>query len=298
MKPLKSKEDVPEAIISFINMLELHTGNKCKLARSDCARELMFGRLKKYFQTKGIRHGLSPPRTPQSNGFIERAIKSAKYFSRTMRIQANLPIEFWAEMVHTAVYIINRMVNSNSMEKTPFEFIFKKKPNLSHLRIIGCDAYYHVPEQVSINGKGRKGILVGYDDVSNFYRVYDSEQRRLKIVKNVIFDETPVFKPGSFIQIENNQEQDGNVPDDPSYDDGVGDENGTTHKVENERVREEVPNTPRVNLSPNSPRKLRPREEIKKPFWQKHFITSARACVMKSDIIIPKSYSQAKQTPE
>jgi hypothetical protein len=59
---------------------------------------------------------------------------------------ASLPIELWAEASNTAVYIKNGVVSRSREGKTPFEIWKGIKPNLSHLRVFGADAYVHVPK--------------------------------------------------------------------------------------------------------------------------------------------------------
>ena len=55
--------------------------------------------------------------------------------------------EFWAEVVDTACYLVNRSPSSALEDKTPQEVWTGKKPSLSHLRVFGCDAYLHVPKE-------------------------------------------------------------------------------------------------------------------------------------------------------
>ena len=45
----------------------------------------------------------------------------------------------------TANYLLNRVPNKRN-KKTPYEFWFKKKPNLSHLRVWGCRAVVRLTE--------------------------------------------------------------------------------------------------------------------------------------------------------
>jgi hypothetical protein len=49
--------------------------------------------------------------------------------------------EFWAEVVGTTCYLVNRSPSSTLDDKTPHEVWFGKKPSLQHLRVFGCDAY-------------------------------------------------------------------------------------------------------------------------------------------------------------
>jgi hypothetical protein len=52
--------------------------------------------------------------------------------------EKNLPNYFWAEVVATAVYIMNRIPTTVVHGMTPEEKFIGKKPDLSHLRMFGC----------------------------------------------------------------------------------------------------------------------------------------------------------------
>jgi hypothetical protein len=55
--------------------------------------------------------------------------------------------ELWAEAVGTACYLVNRSPSSVLDDKTPQEVWIGKEPSLTHLKIVGCDAYVHVPKE-------------------------------------------------------------------------------------------------------------------------------------------------------
>jgi hypothetical protein len=53
------------------------------------------------------------------------------------------------EIADTVVYLKNRSPTS-AVATTPYELWHGKKPDLSHLRIIGSTAYVHVPKEKRI----------------------------------------------------------------------------------------------------------------------------------------------------
>ena len=52
----------------------------------------------------------------------------------------DLPLSYWGYALETTAFILNR-VPSKTVETTPYELLFGKKPKLSFLRVWGSDAY-------------------------------------------------------------------------------------------------------------------------------------------------------------
>ncbi|GJT36334.1 retrovirus-related pol polyprotein from transposon TNT 1-94 [Tanacetum coccineum] len=66
--------------------------------------EVQFG---EFCNVNGITHNFSAPRTPQSNGIVERKNKKLQEMSRTMLNEQSLPQKFWCNTVDTSTYILN-----------------------------------------------------------------------------------------------------------------------------------------------------------------------------------------------
>jgi hypothetical protein len=76
--------------------------------------------------------------SPQQNGVAERKNRHITKITCAMLNEKNLPNYFWAEVVATAVYIMNRIPTTVVHGMTPEEKFIGKKPDLSHLRMFGC----------------------------------------------------------------------------------------------------------------------------------------------------------------
>ncbi|XP_070032833.1 uncharacterized protein [Nicotiana tomentosiformis] len=63
--------------------------------------------------------------------------------ARTMLLSSKPPHSFWAEAVNTTCYIINRCMTRPLVEKTPYELLKERKPNVYHLREFGCKCFVH-----------------------------------------------------------------------------------------------------------------------------------------------------------
>ena len=81
-----------------------------------------------------------PPGTPQHNGVSERHNRTLLDIVQSMMFLTDLPLLFWDYALETAAFTLNR-APSKSVEKTLYELWFGKKPKLSFLKVLGCDAY-------------------------------------------------------------------------------------------------------------------------------------------------------------
>ena len=66
-----------------------------------------------------------------------------------------------------------------------------KKPEVSHLKIFGCLVYVHIPKEkrTKLDPSGKKGIFVGYCEVSQAFMIYISGFHHIDISRYVTFDE-------------------------------------------------------------------------------------------------------------
>jgi len=66
-----------------------------------------------------------------------------------------------------------------------------KKPNVSHLRVFGCIAYVHVPDEKrsKLNPKAEKCIFIRYSLEQKGYKCFNLSTRKLQVSRNVVFDD-------------------------------------------------------------------------------------------------------------
>ena len=97
--------------------------------------------------------------------------------------EKNMPHHFWAEAVNTALYIMNRTPTTVVHDVTPKEKHTNTKPNFSHLKVFGCIAYVHVPDEFrrKLEPKAEKCIFVGYSLQQKGYRCYNPVTCELRV---------------------------------------------------------------------------------------------------------------------
>lgn len=173
---LKHKNEVFQKFIEFASRRENEINAKIKYVRTDNGGEFINNLFNEYFKEKGIKHEKTTPYTPQSNGLAERTNRTLLDKARTLLIESQLPLKFWAEAA-TAEYVNNCCPNKSS-NKTPMELWNKKKPSVAHFRIFGCTVYFHVDksQRNKLQPKSRCGIFLGYSRSRKAYRIYDMEK--------------------------------------------------------------------------------------------------------------------------
>ena len=99
-----------------------------------------------------------------------------------------LPKEFQAEAVATAVNISQ---TRSVWGKTPQEAWNGRKPGISHLRVFGSVAHVHVPDErrTKLDDKSEKYIFIGYSTHSKGYKLYNPNNKKFVISRDVMFDE-------------------------------------------------------------------------------------------------------------
>ena len=126
---------------------------------------------------------------------MERKNRTIINMMQSMLKIKNLPKEFWAETTACTVYILNHCPTTNLKMETPQEAWAGPKPNISHMKIFKCIAYVHVPEQrmSKLDDKSIKAIFIEYSSKSKLYKLYDPNNFKIIISRDVEFDEEGIW---------------------------------------------------------------------------------------------------------
>ena len=89
-----------------------------------------------------------------------------------------------------------------------------KNLEVSHLKIFGYPVFIHIPKEKrnKMNPSGKKGIFVGYCEVSKAFRIYIPGQHHIKISKDVTFDEYATLKKSRRCHLEEVYEEEPVAP--------------------------------------------------------------------------------------
>nr|GEY71206.1 reverse transcriptase domain-containing protein [Tanacetum cinerariifolium] len=138
---LRSKDEAPDVIITFLKRITVLLQSPVIIIRTDNGTEFKNQVLKVYFDSVGITHQMYYVRTPQQNGVVERRNRTLVEAARTMLIFSRASLFLWADVIATACFTQNRSIIHRCFNKTPYELINGKKPNISFLHVSGALCY-------------------------------------------------------------------------------------------------------------------------------------------------------------
>nr|GEZ83521.1 hypothetical protein [Tanacetum cinerariifolium] len=96
-----------------------------------------------------------------------------------------------AEAIATACFIQNRSIIHKRFDKTPYELMNKRKPNIKFFRVFGCRCYLlnDYEDVGKLKEKGDIGVFIGYSKESHAFRIYNKRTRKIHESVNVNFNE-------------------------------------------------------------------------------------------------------------
>lgn len=185
--PMKMKSEVFDLFVKFKTLAENQTEKKLKIIRSDNDGEYVNNKFDNFCKENGIIHQLTVPYTPQLNGVAERMNRTIIERIRCMLIDANLHKNFWAEALNTATFILNLIPRDG--KDSPNKLWNNEIHNLESLRVFGCKAMVHVPDEKrkKLDNKSIECIFLGYENNMKGYRFYDVKKEKVIISRDVIF---------------------------------------------------------------------------------------------------------------
>ncbi|GJR62708.1 retrovirus-related pol polyprotein from transposon TNT 1-94, partial [Tanacetum coccineum] len=137
----RAKDEAPGAIIKCIKNIQVRLNATVRNVRKDNGTEFINQTLREFYENIGISHQISVVSTPQQNGVVKRRNQTLVEAARTMLIFSKDPLFLWAEAINTTCYIKNRSIIGRGYNKTPYELIQYKKPDLSFFHVIGALCY-------------------------------------------------------------------------------------------------------------------------------------------------------------
>ncbi|GJW62851.1 retrovirus-related pol polyprotein from transposon TNT 1-94 [Tanacetum coccineum] len=159
--------------------------------RTDNGTELKNEKLRLFYAKLGIIHHTSIARTPQQNGVVERRNRTLFETVRTMLIFSKTLEFLWAEAIATACFTQNRSIVHTRYNKTPYELIHGRKPNVQYFHVFGslCYPTNDHDDLRKIKPKADIGIFIGYSESLRGFCIYNRQTKKIIETIHVKFDE-------------------------------------------------------------------------------------------------------------
>nr|GEY45262.1 retrovirus-related Pol polyprotein from transposon TNT 1-94 [Tanacetum cinerariifolium] len=125
------------------------------------------------------------------NRVVERRNRTLIEAAHTMLIYAQALLFLWAEAVVTTCFTQNRSIIRLQHEKTPYELLHSKLPDLSFFHVFGALIYLTNDSENldNLQPKANIGIFIGYAPIKKAFRIYNCHTRRIVETIHVDFDE-------------------------------------------------------------------------------------------------------------
>ncbi len=143
----KKKNQVKVELPKYTERMQTQYGIIIQAFRSDNRGEYIDQELQTWTSKKGIKWEFTVPYNPHQNGVSERVNRTFEEKLRSMIIDSSISKQLWPLGFLWSVQLKNRSPTSALPDRTPFQALTGKLPDLTHLRIFGCRAYLFIPKE-------------------------------------------------------------------------------------------------------------------------------------------------------
>jgi hypothetical protein len=142
-----------------------------------------------------------PPYTSAQNGWAEHMIRTTTNTIRCLLFQASLPARYWAEALHTATHLLNRLPSKAVSHPTPYFAMYGTAPSYAHLHIFGCACYPNTSATAphKLSPRSTRCLFLGYSPDHKGDRCLELTSNRIIISRHVVFDEDVFPLAASFL---------------------------------------------------------------------------------------------------
>jgi hypothetical protein len=189
--PLRLKSDTFPTLTHFFTWVSTQFRRSVRALQCDNGREFDNNASRSFFLTHGVQLRLSCPYTSAQNGRAERMIRTTTNMLRCLLFQASLPASYWAEALHIAAHLLNRLLSKAVRHPTPHFALYGAAPSYDHLRVFGCACYPNTSATAphKLSPRSTRCLFLGYSPDHKGYRCLDLTSHRIIISRHVVFDE-------------------------------------------------------------------------------------------------------------
>ncbi|MBW0515470.1 hypothetical protein O181_055185, partial [Austropuccinia psidii MF-1] len=203
VKFLKKKCEAFDQFSLVKIFMENQQDRKIKRVVSDRGGKFLNNKFKELSEKHGFIHIFSPPKTPQHNGYSERANRTILEKTRCLLGSSNLPNRYWEEAMSTATLLSNLVPTPSRVNKSPYSLWTNQLPQVRRLKTIGCLAFISTPKNHrswKLGPAGTKRILLGYENENMCYHILRISDAKIIITKHATFNENESPKLAGFVE--------------------------------------------------------------------------------------------------
>lgn len=106
--------------------------------------------------------------------------------------EENILEAYWRELIHTVVYILNRVQAKANNKKTPYELWYGRIHTVNYFRVFERKCYIKRDEEKlgNFDARSNEGIFLGYSTKIKACKCYKKRLRKIFKSENVKVDET------------------------------------------------------------------------------------------------------------
>ena len=118
-------------------------------------------------------------------------IRTTTNMIRCLLFQASLPARYWAEALHAATHLLNRLPSKAVSHATPYFTLYGTAPSYALLRVFGCVCYPNTSATAphKLSPRSTRCLFLGYSPNHKGYCCLELTSNRIIISRHDVFDE-------------------------------------------------------------------------------------------------------------
>jgi transposase InsO family protein len=156
---------------------------------SDRGGEYTSNEFEDHLARQGTKRRMTVHDTLEQNGVAERLNWTLVERTRAILLESKLPKYLWGYAIQHANYIKNRMHTRALPDKTPFEMVHRKKPDLHPIHVWGQQVFVKVKQGDKLSPRAEAARWIGYSGQSDGHCIYWPQAHKVSVEWNIKFVE-------------------------------------------------------------------------------------------------------------